>query len=88
LRDGNGNDIMKTINMDISYSKYASTGSEDDLIISALITLSPNRIVIHCENNCNNKELIETIKNVFEHRVSFCNSCEFCNIYNSNFSKV
>ncbi|HAG43520.1 MAG TPA: putative sporulation protein YtxC, partial [Clostridium sp.] len=58
--------------------------SSEDLIISGLITSAPKKIVIHCVENSRNKELIETIKNVFVERVEFCNDCAKCTQLKNN----
>ncbi len=50
----------------------------DDLLVSSLITFAPRRIVIHCTGQFRNKELMETIKNVFLGRVLICQGCEIC----------
>ena len=50
----------------------------DDLLISTLITVSPNRILIHDIDEFKNKELIQTISNVFAERITLCSSCELC----------
>lgn len=50
----------------------------DDLLVSSLITFAPRKIVIHCQGQFRNKELMETIKNVFSGRVIMCQGCEVC----------
>ncbi|HHW32265.1 MAG TPA: putative sporulation protein YtxC [Clostridiaceae bacterium] len=50
----------------------------DDLLVSSLITFAPRKIVIHCDGQIKNKELLETIKNVFSGKVVICNGCELC----------
>jgi putative sporulation protein YtxC len=50
----------------------------DDLLVSTLITFAPRKIVIHCTGQLKNKELLETIKNVFFGKVFLCNGCETC----------
>ncbi len=50
----------------------------DDLLVSSLITFAPKKIVIHSKGQLKNKELLETIKNVFSGKVSFCSGCEMC----------
>lgn len=50
----------------------------DDLLISTLITISPNRIIIHEVDNFKNKELIQTITSVFEGRIILCDKCDLC----------
>lgn len=63
--------------------EYASEISEgemnyDDLLVSSLITFAPRRIIIHCTGQFKNRELMETIKNVFTGRVTICQGCETC----------
>lgn len=74
-----GEDILSEFLIDLSNTKFSGIVAMDDIIISGLITNVPKRIVIHGSNNCKNKELIQTIKNVFLERVAFCNNCSFCN---------
>lgn len=50
----------------------------DDLLVSSLITFAPRKIVIHCTGQLRNKELLETIKNVFPDKVFMCSGCEIC----------
>lgn len=50
----------------------------DDLLVSSLITFAPRKIIIHCTGQIKNKELLETIKNVFSGKVFLCNGCEIC----------
>lgn len=52
----------------------------DDLLVSSLITLAPKKIVIHSNGQFKNKELLETIKNVFNGKVVMCSQCELCTI--------
>jgi len=61
----------------------------DDLLVSSLITLAPKKIYIHSVNRIKNKELIETIKNVFLGKVVCCECCELCSIeHKSNVTSV
>ena len=50
----------------------------DDLLVSSLITFAPRKVIIHCSGQFRNKELLETIKNVFAGRVSICQGCDLC----------
>jgi len=50
----------------------------DDLLISTLITISPQKITIHNIESFRNKELVQTIMNVFTDRISLCSKCELC----------
>ncbi|MCI1946292.1 putative sporulation protein YtxC [Clostridium luticellarii] len=72
---------------ELKCSKNLNSGL-DDVLISALITNSPDRIIIHCAENCRNPELIETIEKVFTDRVEFCNSCATCKSIKNNFNRV
>ncbi|MGB7605005.1 MAG: putative sporulation protein YtxC [Lutisporaceae bacterium] len=50
----------------------------DDLLISTLITISPRKIYMHNLDSFNNKELVKTITNVFNDRISVCHGCDMC----------
>lgn len=50
----------------------------DDLLLSTLITLAPETIYIHNCSQIENKELIKTLKKVFEERLHLCKQCDFC----------
>jgi putative sporulation protein YtxC len=78
VEDSFGKNIMEELFNELSDAKYSGTVSIDDMLISGLITNSPASIVIHGIENCINKELIDTIKNVFGERTTFCNKCERC----------
>lgn len=47
----------------------------EDLLLSALITISPRTIVLHIVNKT---EIVETIINVFRERVKVCEGCDLC----------
>lgn len=52
--------------------------SYEDLLISALITIAPENIVLHVESFRQRPEMCETIRNIFEGRVTECASCDLC----------
>ncbi|MEA4846469.1 MAG: putative sporulation protein YtxC [Clostridiaceae bacterium] len=56
----------------------------DDLLISTLITISPNKIVIHDIEGFKNKELVQTITNVFAERITICSKCDLCSSLNES----
>lgn len=58
--------------------------SLDDLLISSLITIAPNKVIIHNRESFNNKELLKTINNVFFDRIELCRGCDLCGIYKIN----
>lgn len=78
LRDEFGNDMMEALLNELCENKNVLEVSQDDLVISGLITMCPKKIVIHSANRCKNKELINTIEKVFEDRVNYCNGCNEC----------
>ncbi len=55
--------------------------NHDDLLVSSLITMAPKKIIIHSIGKFKNKELLETIKNVFTGKIIVCNGCETCMAY-------
>lgn len=76
LKDKEGNDLTYSIYLDTEDVKYIESISIDDMLLSWLITNVPEKIRIHNIDNCNNKELIGTIKNVFENKVEICENIE------------
>ncbi|RYD06895.1 hypothetical protein N752_01845 [Desulforamulus aquiferis] len=50
----------------------------EDLLISALITIAPNKIVFHTNLQDQPETTMETIKSVFAGRVSECSGCTLC----------
>ncbi|AZR73681.1 hypothetical protein BBF96_09960 [Anoxybacter fermentans] len=58
--------ILQMIESDIDY---------EDLLISALITIAPARIIAHFRED---HPVIETLRGIFESRVSVCKGCRFC----------
>lgn len=58
---------------DISFSK-------NDYILNTLLNILPNKIIIHSSLN---DEFINTLKLIFESRISICHDCHICQIYNN-----
>jgi len=50
----------------------------DDLLISILITLAPEKVVVHNGSAIRNKELFNTVERVFEGHVTLCPGCHLC----------
>ncbi len=79
ILDENQNNIYEMFLDDFSdFNMSMVNTNKDDLLISGLITNSPKNIIIHGVENSLNVEIIETIKQVFEERVSFCHGCSKC----------
>ncbi|WP_163194408.1 putative sporulation protein YtxC [Clostridium thermarum] len=77
IRDENGKEFLKEFLNELSTEKISENNIED-LIISGLITNAPRKINIHGAKYCTNKEVLDTINNVFTDRVTMCNECELC----------
>lgn len=79
IKDNFGKDIFQEFLNELLDSRFVNGGINiEDIIISGLITNSPKRIIIHGIQNCTNKEIIQTINNVFGDRVHICNQCKIC----------
>ena len=76
--DSNKNDIFNEFMKESIECKVDGDVKMEDIIISGLITNAPQRVIIHGKQNCINKEFIDTIENVFENKVNFCNGCTLC----------
>lgn len=88
LRDEKGNDITERLFGELNDLRYRENTNDEDILISVLITNSPEKIVIHCVENCRNEELIDTVKKVFTNRVEFCDDCKSCKKNKSTLHKV
>jgi putative sporulation protein YtxC len=71
IKDNMGKDISDEMVKELKNTKYKDTVNEEDIIISGLITLSPQKIVIHNVVDFGTRELIDTIVNVFGDKVKF-----------------
>lgn len=50
----------------------------EDLLISSLITIAPNKIYLHNIDGISNKKIMETIKKIFVDKVILCEGCGIC----------
>ena len=78
LRDEEGNDLIGNMIMELPEVQYDSKENQEELIISTLITSAPKKVIIHCSENCINKELLQTISKVFVDKVYYCDKCAAC----------
>ena len=53
--------------------------AEYDNIISVLVEASPEKIVIHNAEKYDTDDVCETLINIFDKRIIFCNGCNLCN---------
>ena len=72
LTDGEGKDILDEFIKELTGCKIGVDANMEDIIISGLITNSPEHIIIHSKEKCLNKEFIDTIVKVFGNKVTFC----------------
>ncbi|EES90835.1 putative sporulation protein YtxC [Clostridium botulinum C] len=72
IQDENKKDMMEDMFKELTGINSTQDVEDDDLIISGLITYCPENIVIYNKENSKNKEMINTIEEVFKGRVKFC----------------
>lgn len=54
--------------------------NEDDILISSIITIAPQRLIIHVNEENKSKEIVDILQSVFIDKVEFCKGCNLCNI--------
>lgn len=54
--------------------------NEDDIFISSIITIAPQRLIIHVNEENKDKEIVDILQSVFIDKVKFCKGCNLCNI--------
>lgn len=75
IKDEYGKDLYKDFLKELTGDENDFDINIEDILISGLITSSPKSIVIYGKRNCNNKEFIDTVKNVFGDRVTCFDEC-------------
>lgn len=81
LLDENLNMIdIKRISLNAKYLSDISF-SNNDFVLNTLLTLLPEHIFLHTANTSNNLEFINTIKLIFENRITICTDCNICHLY-------
>lgn len=78
VEDKEGRDLYKDFLKELTGDEKGLEVNIEDILISGLITSSPENIVIHGKENCNNKEFLETIENVFGNKVRYCDKIDEC----------
>ena len=61
-----------------SFIEVDTEVNSEDLLVSALITIAPERVILHCPAELDRLEALDTIRNVFEGRITTCRSCHLC----------
>ncbi|MBW4829731.1 MAG: putative sporulation protein YtxC [Clostridiaceae bacterium] len=54
--------------------------NEDDILISSIITIAPQKLIIHVNEENKSKEIVDILQSVFIDKVEFCKGCNLCNI--------
>lgn len=78
LYDGNENVISNEYLEGLIVDLPTDEINYDDLLISALITIAPKRIILHAVKCKQTKNTVTTIQNVFGERVIVCEGCPKC----------
>lgn len=78
LRDKGFNLLAMDINEGISLSPYNSNLQKADLIVTALVNYSPQKIIIHRRLFEIYPKAVEVVLNVFGDRVLLCKKCHLC----------
>lgn len=61
-----------------SFADMESDVNAEDLLVSALITIAPERVILHCPASLDRLEVYDTIRSVFEGRITTCRGCHLC----------
>lgn len=77
-----GKNISEEFFEDFKAGESEGEISTHDMLISAVITNAPGSICIHGAEYCQCAEVVETIKSIFQDRVTLCSGCSLCSIEN------
>ncbi|GAW92037.1 putative sporulation protein YtxC [Calderihabitans maritimus] len=78
IYDGEENMIKNECIEGVVVDLVESEINYEDLLISALITIAPGKIVLHGNGHEKLKNTVETIENVFGEKVQHCPGCSRC----------
>lgn len=76
--DSNNKPITGEFLSDVAIEFTGDILNDDDMLMSTLISVAPEKIYIHSVDNLKNKEILKTIQKVFSGKVFICNGCELC----------
>jgi putative sporulation protein YtxC len=76
--DDTGKDVTATCLTEFTREGGGESAASDDVLISALISLAPRRVFLHKPGEMKNAELLTTIHQVFEKKITTCDGCELC----------
>lgn len=78
LVDNQGNVIRDAHLAEFVVEMVDTEVNYDDLLISALVTIAPRKLIMHCRPEARREESFSTIESVFAGRVVFCHGCPMC----------
>ncbi len=55
-----------------------SSLTREDLILHILLTISPQKLILHQKVRAKEKQFIKTLEIIFDHNIEYCNGCEYC----------
>ncbi|MBS4023567.1 MAG: putative sporulation protein YtxC [Dethiobacter sp.] len=64
--------------------QWENPGDKEDMLVSTLITVAPQRIVLHKQVYVQYPKATDTLKHVFEKRVMLCKRCKLCHDLSDN----
>lgn len=73
-------DITNEFFDDFNVENIKGDINQHDILISALITNAPARLVFHGVENAKSQDTIDTIKSIFCEKLTFCTGCEKCKV--------
>ena len=62
------------------------SNDQEDMLVSSLITVAPQRIVLHKQIYTHYPKATDTLTHVFEKRVTLCKECKLCHDADTNMS--
>ncbi len=87
LIDGKGNFQIRDNNLKVIEHKYIEDMNiaffkddvdSEDLLVSALVTAAPGKIVIHQKVYTQSPRVTDTLQSIFEEKVVLCKKCKYC----------
>lgn len=78
VEDDKFSNITKEFFQDFDIESFNGEVSPSDILISALITCAPKKIVVHGIENSKNQEVIDTVRSIFGEKLVICTGCDSC----------
>ena len=85
----NNKKIIDSKSKEYFNAKFLSdiTFSDNDYILNYLLNTLPAHLTIHISSDYIEDDFINTLKLIFEDRITICNNCDICSIYKHIHSK-